>query len=326
MKNQKLNRRRWLQLGLGLAAGSTTGFVPVDQINPDDCSLTPSMELGPFPPMKSRTQPDHDLDLTKVQGQTGVATGEMIEVMGKILDDKCLPVEGAIVELWQANHYGKYNHEYDIQGQHDPNFQGWGQVVTKRDGHYRFKTVVPGLYAQRTRHIHFKISKRGYHELVTQLYFEGEQRNNTDGIYNNLTDEEQKDVTRSIDRSGDLPRMEFDVHIKKLKEGTVSSRVLQMYIGNYRFNYKGSSIEGLIDRLYPKQEEVITAAVTHEGEQLYLQLPFTPKMELYWKAKDHFDGSEFFQMELKFKRGEDGKVNGMSMRWDQEREIIANRV
>jgi protocatechuate 3,4-dioxygenase beta subunit len=326
MKNQKLNRRKWLRLGLGLAAGSTTGFAPVGQINTEDCSQTPPMELGPFPPMKARTQPDHDIDLTRVQGQTGVATGEIIEVFGKILDDKCAPVEGAIVEVWQANHHGKYNHEYDTQGQHDPNFQGWGQAVTKHDGNYRFKTVVPGLYAQRTRHIHFKVSKRGYHELVTQLYFEGEQRNDTDGIYNNLTDEEQKEVTRRIDRSGKLPGMEFDIHIRKLKEGSVSSRVLQMYVGNYKFNYIGTSIEGLIKGLYPKQEDVLTAEVTHEGEQLYLQFPFTPKMELYWKARDHFDGSEFYEMELKFKRSQDGNVNAMTMQWGKETEIVADKI
>ena len=324
MKHQPINRRKWLQLGLGLAAGSATAFVPIEEN--ENCVTTPAMELGPFPPMKARSQPDHDVDLTKVQGQNGVAKGEIIEVVGKILDEQCEPVEGAIVEIWQANHYGKYNHEYDTQGQHDPDFQGWGQAVTKNDGKYRFKTVVPGLYAQRTRHIHFKVSKRGYHEMVTQLYFEGEDRNNTDGIYNDLTHEEQKEVTRSIERSQSLPQMKFDIHVKKLKEGTVSSKVLQSYIGSYAFNYIGSPIEGLLTRLYPKQEDIITAEVTQEGEQLFMQFPFTPKMELYWKAKDHFDGSEFFQVELKFKRGSDEKVNAFAMQWGDEGEILANRV
>jgi hypothetical protein len=115
MPNQKLNRRKWLRVGLGLAVGSTTGFVPVGQINTEDCSQTPPMELGPNPP--------------------------------------------------------------------------------------------------------------------------------------------------------------------------VSSQVLRMYVGNYEFNSIGTSIEGLIKGLYPKQEDVLTAEVTHEGEQLYLQFPFPPETERYGKAR-----------------------------------------
>jgi protocatechuate 3,4-dioxygenase beta subunit len=319
----RLNRRKWLQLGIGIAAGSATGFAPIPL--KDNCNTTPAAELGPFPPMKSRKQPDHDIDLTMVKGQNNVATGQIIEVVGKILDERCNPVEGAIIELWQANHYGKYNHEYDTQGQHDPNFQGWGQAITKSDGKYRFKTIVPGLYSGRTRHIHFKVSKRGYHELVTQLYFDGEERNNTDGLYNDLTHEEQLQVTRKIDRTKKIPAMEFDMHIKMVKEGTVSAKVLTSYVGRYTFAYAGTIVEEMINELYPKQESIITIDITNDAEQLFVQLPFTPRMEMYWKAKDYFDGSEFFRMELRFLRGEDGKVNALTMNWGEMGEIVANK-
>jgi protocatechuate 3,4-dioxygenase, beta subunit len=184
-KNKNLPRRKWLKLGLGLAAAGVAGpafIISKIQADSDDCKDTPVQELGPYPTMKYRTQADHDIDFTKVEGQSGVAIGQIISVYGKIYDDKCTPLKGAIVEIWSANHFGKYHHEFDEGGQQDPNSQGWGHAITNDNGEYRFKTILPGLYGRRTRHIHFIVSKRGHHELTTQLYFGGEERNKTDGV------------------------------------------------------------------------------------------------------------------------------------------------
>lgn len=325
-KSNVLNRRKWLQLGFGLAAGTATGFTTKPDPLPENCGATVPMELGPFPPMKARTQPDTDKDLTHVQGQSGIATGQVIEVFGKILDEDCKPVEGAVIELWQANHFGKYNHEYNAEGKHDPNFQGWGQIVTQKDGTYRFKTVVPGLYAQRTRHIHFKVSRRGYHEIVTQLYFEGEERNATDRIFNNLTHEEQKLVLRAIDKSQSIPALPFDIHIKKINETGISDKVLAAYTGSYQLKCKGSPLEPLIQRLYGDGHDEFTIDVTNESHMLFMKMPFTPRMEVSWKAKDSFDANEFFNMQLAFRRGNDEKVNALALTWGDGEPIVATKV
>src|SRR5579859_721136 len=242
IKNQmRIGRRSWLRLGIALVTGTATGFISIPgSESKNECDATPGMELGPFPPIKSRTQPDHDVDLTRIEGQPGIADGEILEVSGRIVDENCNPLNSAIVEIWQANHYGKYNHEYDPKGQHDPHFQGWGQVITKEDGKYRFITVIPGMYDSRAPHIHFKISRRGYHEKVTQLYFEGEPRNRTDGIYNALTHQEQRIITREIDRTS-VPRMEFDISIQKVVEGRVPEKVLASYAGNYLMKCKAQN-------------------------------------------------------------------------------------
>jgi len=41
---------------------------------------------------------------------------------------------------------------------------------------------VPGLYTGRTRHIHMKVKVAGRQDLTTQVYFDGEPQNSSDGV------------------------------------------------------------------------------------------------------------------------------------------------
>ena len=45
------------------------------------------------------------------------------------------------------------------------------------------RSVVPGLYPGRTRHIHVKVQPQGGRVLTTQLYFPGEWQNRSDGLF-----------------------------------------------------------------------------------------------------------------------------------------------
>jgi protocatechuate 3,4-dioxygenase beta subunit len=45
------------------------------------------------------------------------------------------------------------------------------------------RSVVPGLYPGRTRHIHVKVQPRDGRVLTTQLYFPGEAKNRSDGLF-----------------------------------------------------------------------------------------------------------------------------------------------
>ena len=42
-------------------------------------------------------------------------------------------------------------------------------LTTDAGGRYRFQTIVPGEYPGRPRHIHYRVSAKGYATLVTQL-------------------------------------------------------------------------------------------------------------------------------------------------------------
>jgi len=184
--SKKINRRELIKLGFGAAAGVVGGKLFANERKNPNCSPTPKETAGPFYPTKD--QLDKDVDLTIVQGASGRAEGDIIYVSGQVLDDNCQPVARALVEIWQANKWGRYHHEADPNpARLDPNFQGWGQVITDENGNYSFKTIFPGAYPvspewTRTPHIHFKVSRRGYHELTTQMYFEGQDLNKTDRL------------------------------------------------------------------------------------------------------------------------------------------------
>ena len=169
----------------GMVGGLTAALSSLTRAADSTVHLpTPTEIEGPFYPITP--QKDKDFDLTLIEGQSGVAQGRMIFIEGQVLDTDGQPVEDATVDLWQANAAGRYRHPHDANpAPLDPNFQGWAIVQSGRQGQFRFKTVLPGAYPasrswMRPPHIHFKVSKRGYFELVTQMYFEGQKLNASD--------------------------------------------------------------------------------------------------------------------------------------------------
>jgi protocatechuate 3,4-dioxygenase beta subunit len=137
-----------------------------------------------------------DADLTRQHA--GEPLGERIIVHGRVLDEHGRPVQGALVEIWQANSAGRYVHENDRHDAPlDPNFTGAGRVATDADGAYSFTTVKPGAYpwrnhpnAWRPAHIHFSLFGAGFvSRLVTQMYFPGDPLFPFDPIFNSIPDE-----------------------------------------------------------------------------------------------------------------------------------------
>ncbi len=138
---------------------------------------------------------DGDADLTL--GHTGEPLGERIVVSGQLLDNDGRPIRGALVEVWQANAAGRYQHRNDVHpAPLDPNFTGCGRTLTDDDGHYRFTTIKPGAYpwqnhpnAWRPAHIHFSVFGRAFTQrLVTQMYFPGDPLFGADPIFNSIRD------------------------------------------------------------------------------------------------------------------------------------------
>ena len=198
--------------GLAVIARNAEGAVT--------CDVTPRQTKGPFYPVVN--QLDKDIDLTSVAGQAGTATGEIVWINGIVRDTNCNPVADTLVEIWQACASGRYNHPNDpnVEAPLDPNFQYWGRAVTDVNGFYRFKTILPGAYPadvgwMRPPHIHFRVLKRGYHELITQMYFAGQALNQQDKILLSLSPDEQKSVTVYFTTPfvGE-PQGTFDIQIK----------------------------------------------------------------------------------------------------------------
>src|SRR5881628_1788419 len=166
----------------------------------EQCRETPRQDEGPFYLNGfDRTRPVvHNNDLTVVPGATGKPDGEIIDVTGRVTDEECRPVKGAMVEVWQANARGRYRHVADPNpAPLDPNFLGFGETITDENGMYSFKTIKPGAYPVgggwvRPPHVHFKVHGGMFHMMFTQMYFAGEEHNRNDFLLNEIAKDERK--------------------------------------------------------------------------------------------------------------------------------------
>lgn len=140
----------------------------------------------PVSPARHVTRHD-EWDMTRTSADRPRAAGVPIEVTGTVRNENGTPLRNGLVEVWSANHYGRYRHIEDMSGlQLDENFFGMGRILTDDDGNYRFWTISPGAYLARPdigrwrpKHIHLSISG-GSSRLITQMYFPDEPNNATD--------------------------------------------------------------------------------------------------------------------------------------------------
>ena len=131
----------------------------------DDDEPTPEQTEGPY--FKANSPEKTDL-------RTGAGGGTALDLSGTVVTTACQPVAQAKIEFWQANDAGEYdNTGYTLRG----------HQFTDAQGRYSVRTVVPGLYPGRTRHIHVKVQAPNSAVLTSQLYFPGEPGNASDGIY-----------------------------------------------------------------------------------------------------------------------------------------------
>lgn len=192
-------KRRDLLKAVGTASvvGSVVGARVARAMN---CTVgpTPHQSEGPFYPEDWSVE--SDADLTWIEGSQERAKGKLVDLRGRVFGSDCLPVAGALVEIWQACVSGAYNHSQDPNGGwRDPNFQYWGRVFTSQSGAYSFKTIKPGAYPAsptwlRPAHIHFKIIVPGVPTLTTQMYFAGDSELDDDLVLARLTPEQRKAV------------------------------------------------------------------------------------------------------------------------------------
>jgi protocatechuate 3,4-dioxygenase, beta subunit len=196
-----LSRREILKMSAALAS-SAIAFSTGTAAEGAKLRRTPGQILGPFYPLKDFAQ---TADLTRVPGRPGRAAGQVLNVMGRVLNLSGEPVRNATVEVWQANSYGRYTHPSDTNpAPLDPNFDGSAVLATDSQGRYRFKTIKPAAYPAgpdliRPAHIHFQVSGR-QDRLVTQLYFENDPYNEKDPFLNSAPGKELL-ITKLIDPS-----------------------------------------------------------------------------------------------------------------------------
>lgn len=136
----------------------------------------PSPIAEPSPPNPT-PEPAAELSLAETVAAAfpapPTAAGEVILVTGQVLDRAGNPLPGLAVEFWQTDSNGIYDHPDDPgTARRDPGFQFYGTAITGDDGRYLFRTVRPGYYEPRPKHIHLKVKRDGRELLTSQFYFE----------------------------------------------------------------------------------------------------------------------------------------------------------
>jgi protocatechuate 3,4-dioxygenase alpha subunit len=143
---------------------------------------TPSQTIGPF--FKPSLVKSGDAALARRESR-----GERIVIVGRILDGDGAPVDDAMVEIWQANADGRYDHPDDTQEKLiDSQFHGFGRAATDQNGGFRFDAIKPGRVpgvgsVLQSPHINVSLFARGLlKRLVTRIYFPGEPSNDSDPV------------------------------------------------------------------------------------------------------------------------------------------------
>ena len=148
--------------------------------------------------------------------------GERIRISGCVYDAEGRPIEDAMIEIWQANSHGRYNHPLDEQNKPlDPEFLGHGRASTDSEGNYRFDTIKPGSVpgpGNKTQapHINVIVFARGMlSHAFTRIYFEDEALNRDDPVLTSIEDEAHRMtlVARREEADGAVI-YRFDIHFQ----------------------------------------------------------------------------------------------------------------
>nr|WP_294509357.1 protocatechuate 3,4-dioxygenase subunit alpha [uncultured Rhodopila sp.] len=152
--------------------------------------------------------------------------GERIRIEGRVFDGLGSPCRDILLEIWQANAAGRYNHPADGQTDKplDPGFRGWGRTGTEFDtGLYRFDTIKPGPVIGRrghkpmAPHVNIWLAARGINiGLATRLYFDDEPALNEEDPVLRMIEpaiRRQTLLARRENRDGGVVYV-FDIHLQ----------------------------------------------------------------------------------------------------------------
>jgi protocatechuate 3,4-dioxygenase alpha subunit len=172
---------------------------------------TPSQTIGPF--FKPSLIRSADETLARRESR-----GERIVIVGRVLDGDGAPVDDAMVEIWQANADGRYDHPDDLQEKLiDPHFHGFGRAATDQQGCFRFETIKPGPASRlgdalQAPHINVSLFARGLlKRLVTRIYFPDESLNASDTILNAVPSTRRATLIARVESMSPQPTFRFDI-------------------------------------------------------------------------------------------------------------------
>ncbi len=175
---------------------------------------TPSQTVGPF----------LSIGLSWPEGHIVVPDG--IRISGVLRDGAGQPVTDGLIETWQADPDGRFDHPDDPRGPGPMSragsgfggFGGFGRCATDAAGRYEIITVKPGVIGDgQAPHIDVSVLARGLLDrLVTRIYFPDEPAANAaDPLLAGLAPERAATLVARDQGNGEL---HFDICLQGERE------------------------------------------------------------------------------------------------------------
>jgi protocatechuate 3,4-dioxygenase alpha subunit len=191
--------------------------------------ITPSQTLGPFfaygltPDGRNKWDPNGRYSWKETVGDnliTPDATGQKICVEGRVTDGDGMPINDAMIEIWQADAQGRYAHARGELPRPNAKFTGFGRSATDKGGVYSFATIKPGAVPGangklQAPHIVVCIFSRGMlRQIYTRLYFSDEAANAADAVLSLVPADRRGTLIAHKKAGGDAPVYRFDIRLQ----------------------------------------------------------------------------------------------------------------
>jgi len=148
----------------------------------------------------------------------GIA-GERVRLSCRVLDGDGVPLNDALIEIWQADAQGHYHHPDDPHNSSgNPAFLGFGRQETDEDGSCSFETIKPGRVPgaanhRQAPHLNCTVFARGLlKHLTTRIYFSGDPANAEDPILR-LVPEERRDTLMAHEHPAEGGAWHINIHL-----------------------------------------------------------------------------------------------------------------
>jgi protocatechuate 3,4-dioxygenase, alpha subunit len=173
--------------------------------------LTPSQTVGPY----------FSIGLTWEDGAFVVPEGTpgAFWIRGRVFDGNGEPVPDAMIETWQADPDGRYNHPDDPRGAEAGDFRGFARAGTDAEGRFGIHTVKPGPVpgphgTTQAPHLEVSVFARGLlNRVVTRIYFADEPGlNAVDRVLQSVPEERR--ATLLAEPVPDDGGYRFDIHLQ----------------------------------------------------------------------------------------------------------------